>query len=82
MTWCKRISKDFDISSTATANIVLQEALDCFTSCLSSPQKRLPVAEAIGAKLNVTKVKVGATEKILANNYVSRSNEGRHIVLV
>lgn len=58
MTWCRRIAVDFDLSSTATANLVLQEGLDCFVSCLSSPQKRLLVAEAIGAKLNITKVKV------------------------
>lgn len=58
MTWCKRIAKDFDISSTATANLVMQEALDCFVSCLTSSEKRLMVAEAIGAKLNVNKVKV------------------------
>ncbi|CAG2222307.1 MDN1 [Mytilus edulis] len=57
MTWCRRIAVDFDLSSTATANLVLQEGLDCFVSCLSSPQKRLLVAEAIGAKLNITKVK-------------------------
>ncbi|XP_076077814.1 midasin-like isoform X3 [Mytilus galloprovincialis] len=57
MTWCRRIAVDFDLSSTATANLVLQEGLDCFVSCLSSSQKRLLVAEAIGAKLNITKVK-------------------------
>ncbi|XP_052242535.1 midasin-like [Dreissena polymorpha] len=58
ITWCSRIAKDFDVSSTATGNLVLQEAMDCFVACLSKPSKRLPLAEAIGAKLNVPSVKV------------------------
>ena len=58
MSWCHRITVDFDISSTATAALVLQEALDCFVACIPSPQRRVQVAEAIGAKLNITKVKV------------------------
>ncbi|XP_013402851.2 midasin-like [Lingula anatina] len=55
--WCHRISKDFDVTQSVTANVVLQEALDCFCACLSKPDKRLPLAEAIGARLNVTKAK-------------------------
>lgn len=58
MNWCHRVSKDFDVSSSASSMLVLQEALDCFVACLSKSDKRLPLAEAIGAKLNVTKVKV------------------------
>ena len=58
MNWCHRIAQDFDVSSSASSNLVFQEAVDCFVACLSHPDKRMPLAEAIGAKLNVTKVKV------------------------
>ncbi|KAL3884189.1 hypothetical protein ACJMK2_030409, partial [Sinanodonta woodiana] len=57
MNWCARIAGDFDISSAVTGTLVFQEALDCFVFCLSNPAKRLSLAEAIGAKLNITKVK-------------------------
>ena len=57
--WCSRIARDFDVSKTTTGSMVFQEALDCFAACLSRMEKRLPLAEAIGAKLNITKVKVG-----------------------
>ncbi len=56
--WCSRIARDFDVSKTTTGSMVFQEALDCFAACLSRMEKRLPLAEAIGAKLNITKVKV------------------------
>ncbi|XP_060072903.1 midasin-like [Ylistrum balloti] len=56
MNWCRRVAADFDVSSTTTANQVLQEALDCFVACLPKPSKRLVVAEAIGAKLSISKV--------------------------
>ncbi|KAM6915471.1 midasin [Xenentodon cancila] len=55
--WCRRISVDFDSASTATAQHVFQEALDCFTAMLSSPQSRLRMAEIIGSKLNISKEK-------------------------
>ena len=58
MKWCSRIVVDFDIKSTATGNKVFQEALDIFCACLSKMEKRLAVAEAVGAQLNITKVKV------------------------
>ncbi|KAK3603576.1 hypothetical protein CHS0354_028005 [Potamilus streckersoni] len=58
MNWCARIAGDFDVSSAITGTLVFQEALDCFVFCLSNPTKRLSLAEAIGAKLNITKVKV------------------------
>ena len=58
MKWASRIAMDFDVAQTSTANVVFQEALDCFCACLAKPDQRLPLAEAIGAKLNVTKAKV------------------------
>ena len=61
MNWCHRIAEDFDHTASSSSNLVFQEALDCFVACLSKPDKRMPLAEAIGAKLNVTKVKVGST---------------------
>ncbi|CAH1798613.1 unnamed protein product, partial [Owenia fusiformis] len=57
MKWCHRIAEDFNITSSATGNLVFQEALDCFCACLPKLEQRLPLAEAIGAKLNITKVK-------------------------
>ncbi|XP_067673927.1 midasin-like [Haliotis asinina] len=57
MTWINRVSSDFDVSSTEAGTRVFQEALDCFVSCLPKPSKRMPLAEAIGAKLNVSKIK-------------------------
>lgn len=58
MTWINRVSSEFDVSSTDAGAKVFQEALDCFVSCLPKPSKRMPLAEAIGAKLNVSKIKV------------------------
>ena len=62
MKWCSRIAFDFDIAHASTSSVVFQEALDCFCACLSKPDKRLPLAEAMGAKLNITKVKVSLTK--------------------
>ncbi|KAF3702507.1 Midasin Dynein-related AAA-ATPase MDN1 MIDAS-containing protein [Channa argus] len=55
--WCDRINVNFDNSSSATAQHVFQEALDCFTSMLSCPESRLRMAEIIGSKLNISKEK-------------------------
>ncbi|XP_061171072.1 midasin-like [Saccostrea echinata] len=54
MNWCRRIALDFQIQQTSTAGLVLQEALDCFTACIPNPLRRVQVAQAIGAKLNIT----------------------------
>ncbi|KAM4522940.1 midasin [Odontesthes bonariensis] len=55
--WCERISVNFDSTSSATAQHVFQEALDCFTAMLSSSASRLRMAEIIGSKLNISKEK-------------------------
>ncbi|KAI4802110.1 hypothetical protein KUCAC02_019968, partial [Chaenocephalus aceratus] len=55
--WCERISVNFDSTSSATAQNVFQEALDCFTAMLSRPEGRLRIAEIIGSKLNISKEK-------------------------
>ncbi|XP_010779595.1 midasin-like, partial [Notothenia coriiceps] len=55
--WCERISVNFDSTSSATAQNVFQEALDCFTAMLSRPEGRLRMAEIIGSKLNISKEK-------------------------
>uniref|UniRef100_A0A3Q3KQG4 Midasin n=1 Tax=Mastacembelus armatus TaxID=205130 RepID=A0A3Q3KQG4_9TELE len=55
--WCERISVNFDSTSSATAQHVFQEALDCFTAMLSCPESRLQMAEIIGSKLNISKEK-------------------------
>ncbi|XP_069561962.1 midasin [Brachyistius frenatus] len=55
--WCERISINFDGTSSATAQHVFQEALDCFTAMLSRSESRLRMAEIIGSKLNISKQK-------------------------
>ncbi|XP_039980712.1 midasin isoform X5 [Xiphias gladius] len=55
--WCERICINFDSTSSATAQHVFQEALDCFTAMLSHPESRLRMAEIIGSKLNISKEK-------------------------
>ncbi|XP_059212052.1 midasin [Centropristis striata] len=55
--WCERISVNFDNTSSATAQNVFHEALDCFTAMLSRPESRLRMAEIIGSKLNISKEK-------------------------
>ncbi|KAM9840331.1 midasin [Aulostomus maculatus] len=55
--WCERTSANFDNSSSATAQHVFQEALDCFTAMLSYSESRLRMAEIIGSKLNISKEK-------------------------
>ncbi|CAB1342786.1 unnamed protein product [Coregonus sp. 'balchen'] len=44
-------------TSSATAQHVFLEALDCFTAMLSRPERRLCMAEVIGSKLNISKEK-------------------------
>lgn len=55
--WCERISVNFDSTSSATAQHIFQEALDCFTAMLSCAESRLRMAEIIGSKLNISKEK-------------------------
>ena len=59
MKWVDRVSLDFDVSKSSTASLVFQEAIDCFCACIVGYDgRRLPLAEAIGAKLNITPSKV------------------------
>ena len=58
MSWCSCVSSVFVVASPDSAELMYQAALDCFVSCLPNPSKRLAVAEAIAAKLNLTKDKV------------------------
>ncbi|XP_035384712.1 midasin isoform X1 [Electrophorus electricus] len=55
--WCERICVNFDSSSSATAQNVFLEALDCFTAMLSKAEARLKLAEIIGGKLNISREK-------------------------
>ncbi|XP_041950170.1 midasin [Alosa sapidissima] len=55
--WCERIFHNFDNSSSATAQKVFLEALDCFTAMLSKPESKLRMAEVIGSKLNISREK-------------------------
>ncbi|XP_070579649.1 LOW QUALITY PROTEIN: midasin-like [Ptychodera flava] len=55
--WCARIVSHYEVVLSSTANMVFQEALDCFCSMLSKPTRRLMTAEAIGAKINISKEK-------------------------
>ncbi|XP_029647301.1 midasin-like [Octopus sinensis] len=56
LNWCKRIAC-YDLTSSAISQLVFQETLDCFCFSISCPKRRLQLAEAIGAKLNITKSK-------------------------
>ena len=48
-----------EFSTLCKTNVVfLQEALDCFCCCLAKPEKRLPLSEAIAAKLNIVQTTV------------------------
>ena len=60
MSWCSCVSSVFVAASPDSAELMFQAALDCFVSCLPSPSKRLALAKAIAAKLNLTKDKVTA----------------------
>ncbi|PIK60822.1 putative midasin [Apostichopus japonicus] len=53
--WCDRVYQDQDFTTSQTANMVLLEALDCFTSCLPKPEMRLAAAQAIGALINISR---------------------------
>ncbi|XP_051908078.1 midasin isoform X2 [Hippocampus zosterae] len=56
--WCERINVNFNGTSSATAQHVFQEALDCFTAMMSHPESQLRIAAIIGSKLNISKEKV------------------------
>ena len=56
--WIGRFADYFDVRDLSIGSAVFQEALDCFTAYLSQPDKRMPLAQAIAARLNVTIPKV------------------------
>lgn len=56
LNWCKRILSH-DLTSSAISDLVFQETLDCFCFSISCPNRRLQMAEAMGAKLNIAKTK-------------------------
>lgn len=61
MKWVDRVCVEFDVSKSSTASRVFQEAVDCFCACIIGYDgRRLPLAEAIGAKLNITPSMVGS----------------------
>ncbi|XP_046844513.1 midasin-like isoform X2 [Xenia sp. Carnegie-2017] len=59
MKWCRRLN-----SLSVAGHVLLspqdvfQEAMDCFCATVSNPEKRLALALAIGAKVNINKAKV------------------------
>ncbi|XP_028858240.1 midasin [Denticeps clupeoides] len=55
--WCERMCQNFNSASSATAQKVFLEALDCFTAMLSKAESRLRMAEIIGSKLNISREK-------------------------
>ncbi|CAM1297592.1 MDN1 (predicted) [Pycnogonum litorale] len=58
MKWCRRICHEFDVSSLAMAELVFQDALDCFCSCISSKSAMKASATKLGASLNIVSTKV------------------------
>ena len=60
--WCHRIAMDFNLEKSsltqATEQIhIFQDALDCFVACVFNANRRLQLAEDIGAKMNLQKAK-------------------------
>ena len=60
MKWCGRIAADFDVAKASTGTLVFEEALDCFCASINKADKLMGLAEAIAAKFNITKAKVGS----------------------
>nr|XP_026493936.1 midasin isoform X1 [Vanessa tameamea] len=57
MKWCARSVVGFNISSPDSALKVLQDALDIFTSSISSPEHRLELAKKVGTCLGIVETK-------------------------
>lgn len=60
--WCQRIATEFRLDNTSLTSItsqlsIFQDALDCFVACVFNSDRRLQLAEDIGAKLNMIKAK-------------------------
>ena len=60
--WCQRIATEFRLDNTSLTSVtsqlsIFQDALDCFVSCVFNGERRLQLAEEIGAKLNMIKAK-------------------------
>jgi midasin len=60
--WCNRIAAEFRLDNTSLTSInsqlsIFQDALDCFVASVSNGDRRLQLAEDIGAKLNMIKAK-------------------------
>ena len=56
--WCQRIATEFRLDNTSLTSVtsqlsIFQDALDCFVSCVFNGERRLQLAEEIGAKLNM-----------------------------
>ncbi|KDR17835.1 Midasin, partial [Zootermopsis nevadensis] len=55
--WCTRSVEGFDVSSQESALKVFQDAIDIFCCSVINPDKRLKLAESIGACLGIVKTK-------------------------
>lgn len=81
--WCQRIATEFRLDNTSLTTInsqltIFQDALDCFVACVFNDERRLQLAEDIGAKLNLIKAKA----EFYCNSYkpvFNISEEGVHI---
>ena len=59
MKWCRRLNALSNTGATLlNSQDIFQEAMDCFCATISNLEKRTSMALAIGAKLNLTKIKV------------------------
>ncbi|XP_028395044.1 midasin-like isoform X2 [Dendronephthya gigantea] len=59
MKWCRRVNALSNAGTTLlSSQDIFQEAIDCFCATISNVEHRLIIALAIGAKLNINKVKV------------------------
>lgn len=59
MKWCRRLDGLSNAGSTLfSSQDIFLEAIDCFCATISNLENRMSVALAVGAKLNLSKVKV------------------------
>ncbi len=60
--WCHRMAAEFRLEATSLTCITtqlhfFQDAMDCFTACVLSSERRLLLSEDIGGRLNLLKAK-------------------------
>lgn len=81
--WCQRIAAEFGADKTSLTSInsqmiMFQDAMDCFIACIFNADRRLQLAEEIGARLNLLKAKA----EFYCNSYKPVFNASESAVTV